>query len=159
VSGELQKHFSFPDFDSLSHWKGQNMWSKAKIAYWAGYILMFFVLSCSFSILSLQTPEQRSGPFSLVCTISAAIYAVCLVLTRSRTGFWKGMCIFVLILTTTQAVGFFVYLVKTNEIKYGIGESADWYTTLELIPSLIIAAVWYPLAYCITRLLSRMARH
>jgi hypothetical protein len=134
------------------------VWRKAKIAYAFAYILMFAVLSCLFSVLSLETPEKRSGPFSLVCAISAAVYPICLILARSKTGFWKGMFMFYFILTAAQVAGVLFYLVKTNEIRYGgVGEDVGWYIALELIPSYIIAIICFPLAYWITRLLRRMA--
>jgi hypothetical protein len=133
------------------------MWSKTKIAHTAAYLLLFSVLSFLFSIFSLQTPEKRSGPFALVCALSAAIYPICLVCTRSKTGFWRGLFIFLLILTATQAVGFIVYLLMTSEIKYGPGEDAAWFIALELIPSYIVAIICFPLAYWATRLVRWMA--
>jgi hypothetical protein len=134
------------------------MRGNARAARVVAYVLMFFVLSCLFSVLSLQTPEARSGPFQFTCAISACIYPLCLVATRSKTGFWKGLFVFFLILTASQAAGFFVYLLKTNEIKYGgAGEDAVWYIGLELIPSYIISIICFPIAYWITRLLRWMA--
>jgi hypothetical protein len=84
------------------------------------------------------------------------LYPIILVLTRSKIGFWKGLFIFFFILTATQAVGLFVYLVRTNEIKYGPGEAAAFYIYIELITSYIITIIWFPLAYWITRLLRWM---
>jgi hypothetical protein len=61
------------------------------------------------------------------------------------------------ILTATQTVGFFVYLLKTDEIHaHWVSEDVAWYIGLELIPSWIIAAVFYPMAYWIGRLLRWM---
>ena len=136
------------------------MWSRINLIYLA-------LCACAFSLLSMGPANHSSGR-QWVWIISSISYPFFLGWTRPATQFWKGPVYFLSILTVAQICGFLAYMAWYGIVQYrrllsvadafsvarlNIGESAAFFIALDLLPSLVVAAICYSLGFFGTHLL------
>jgi hypothetical protein len=112
------------------------------------------VYVCATSIQYAHPPTVHQFPYTYVWAIAPLSYPLCLALTHSQTGFWKGLLTILLIPVIAQAVEATVYLVETKEIQYGDTDTVIL-LGFYLLEPIACVAVCYPVGYLATWLLLR----
>jgi hypothetical protein len=139
---------------------------------WRRVNLIYLVLCAGALSLLSMAPAEHFVARQWVWIISSFTYPFFLVRTNPGFRFRKGPIYFFSILVVAQICGFVTYLVwygilqgqrlasAPDALRYMFGsnanESAAFFIALDLIPSLIIAAVCYLLGYFGARTLTRL---
>jgi hypothetical protein len=118
-------------------------------------------------------PADDKGWMQLVILTASLTYPFFLVWMRPKTGFWKGALQLLLIIVVALLCSFVVYLLWYAYYQYqrlgsefrffeALGwtfdESLAWFMALDVIPSVIIASVCYPIGYLASFQLFRLIR-
>jgi hypothetical protein len=120
-----------------------------------------------------MTPAAYEGWMQLVILSTSLTYPFFLVWMRPKIGFWKGALHVLFIIVVALLSSFVVYLLWYAYYQYqrlgsefrffqALGwtfdESLAWFTALNVIPSVIIASVCYPMEYLASFQLFRLIR-
>jgi hypothetical protein len=99
-------------------------------------------------------PAVPQFPYVYIWVICPLLYPIWFKFAHKQVGFWAGLSTLLLISVIAQVIEAFVYLVKTNGFqKHDTGTVL--FLCFYLIGPLVTTALWYPIGYVVSWLLSR----